>query len=174
MALGRRDRKRRARILRGESVSERPPVEEPVTAGRRLTRGRALALASLVLLLAFAAGAATGVVVERRVLHHPRREMGRPFAGRPGELRAGRAAMRERLAKELGLDAAQSAKIDSIFDRHRPALDSVRETMESRLSSVVEQTRREIDSVLTPEQRAKMHQRWEHENRERGREREPR
>ena len=74
--------------------------------------------------------------------------------------------MRERLARELGLDSAQSAKIDSIFTRHRPALDSVRATMESRLSGVIEQTRREIDSVLTPEQRVKMHARWEHENRE--------
>ena len=74
--------------------------------------------------------------------------------------------MRARLAKELGLDSAQSAKIDSIFTRHRPALDSVRATMETRLSGVIEQTRREIDSVLTPAQRAKMHERWEHENRE--------
>ncbi|HEX8848183.1 MAG TPA: hypothetical protein VF761_01490 [Gemmatimonadaceae bacterium] len=144
-------------------MSERSPNDEPVTAGRRLTRGRALALAAVVLLLAFLAGAATGVVVERRVLHPQWREA-RGGRGEGGRER--RDEMRARLAKELGLDSAQSAKIDSIFRRHRPALDSVRESMESRLSSVVAQTRREIDSVLTPEQREKMHERWEHESRE--------
>ena len=147
-------------------MSERPGVDEPVTGGRRITRGRALALAALVLLLAFAAGAATGVVIERRMLHHWRGEMGRGFGERREGMREGRNMMRERLARELGLDSAQSAKIDSIFTRHRPTLDSVRATMESRLSGVIEQTRREIDSVLTPEQRVKMHARWEHENRE--------
>lgn len=147
-------------------MSERPEIDEPVTNGRRITRGRALALAALVLLLAFVAGAATGVVVERRVLHPQWREA-RGGRGERGEgERPGRNEMRARLAKELGLDSAQSAKIDSIFRRHRPALDSVREAMESRLSGVVDQTRREIDSVLTPAQRAKMHERWEHENRE--------
>ena len=145
-------------------MSERSPNEEPVTGSRRITRGRALALAAAVLLLAFLAGAATGVVVERRVLHPQWRDARGGGRGDGGRER--RDEMRARLAKELGLDSAQSAKIDSIFRRHRPALDSVREAMETRLSGVVDQTRREIDSVLTPAQRAKMHERWEHENRE--------
>lgn len=158
-------------------MSERIDRDEPATGGRPLTRGRALALAGLVLTLLFAAGMAMGVVVERRLLpHRPgsgefRREGG-PRGGSPG--REGRNMMRERLAKELGLDSAQAARIDSIFERHRPSIDSVRSAMEARLSAVVEQTRREIDSVLTPAQRAKIHERWEREDEHRGgRERRP-
>lgn len=152
-------------------MSETIDRGESPTGGRSLTRGRALALAGLVLTLLFAAGMAMGIVIERRLLPHGprsgdfRREGG--ARGGPGG-RAGRNMMRERLVKDLGLDSVQAARLDSIFERHRPVIDSVRAAMEARLSSVVEQTRREIDSVLTPEQRTKMHERWEHEDERRG------
>jgi Spy/CpxP family protein refolding chaperone len=151
-------------------VSEAPVGGEPVTGARPLTRGRALALAGLVLALVFAAGLALGVVAERTMLHHGPRGGG--GGGMFGERRdgrgpggpGGRAAMREHLAKELGLDSAQSARIDAIMERHRPAIDSARGAMESRLAGVIQETRREIDSVLTPAQREKMHERWQRED----------
>lgn len=124
-------------------------------------RGRVLALLGLVLVFVAAAGVASGVVLERRVLsrnaaHGPWRR-GEPHAGGPR-------AMHERFGRDLGLSPAQAAKIDSIFASHRPAIDSARAIAEPKIRAIIDQTRREIDSVLTPEQRAKMHARMMREH----------
>ena len=144
-------------------MSEMPPMAPTPDEGfapvpmRRSSRGRVLALLALGLLLVGAAGVATGVVLERRVLSHD----GRGPDGRRGP---GHGPMHERFGRDLGLTPAQAAKIDSIFASHRPAIDSARAVSEPRIRSIIDQTRREIDSVLTPAQREKMHERMKREH----------
>jgi len=139
-----------------------PPIDTPagsraVPTLRRPDRGRVLWLLALGILLVAAAGVASGVVLERRVLSH----RGERFGGRFGERHEGgpRHAMHERFGRDLGLTPAQAAKIDSIFASHRPAIDSARAASEPKIRAIIDQTRREIDSVLTPAQREKMHAR---------------
>ena len=138
------------------------PLEpRPRLAATGAARGRVLALLGLVLVFVAAAGVASGVVLERRVLSHHR---GRGSWGM-GEMHVGGPrAMHERFGRDLGLSAAQAAKIDSIFASHRPAIDSARAISEPKIRAIIDQTRREIDSVLTPEQRAKVHARMMREH----------
>jgi Spy/CpxP family protein refolding chaperone len=120
----------------------------PPTAPRR-PRGRLLA--TVVLLLVALAGGLAGIALDRRVLlprlfgprfehglgHHPPREF------------------RKRLARELGLTAEQQTRIDSIMSRQGQELRAIRRGVQPQLDSIISRTRRELDSVLTPEQREK-------------------
>jgi len=133
-------------------------MNEPRTPVRS-SRGRVLGLLTAGILLVAAAGVATGVALERRVFsRHEAHERGREGdrAGREG---GPHHAMHERFGRDLGLTPAQAAKIDSIFASHRPAIDSARAASEPKIRAIIDQTRREIDSVLTPAQREKMHAR---------------
>ena len=149
-------------------MSETPRDDIPVddsrsraggrSTARRSSRSRVLALLTAGVLLVAAAGVASGVVLERRVLsRHEERERGR--GGREGREGGGRHAMHERFGRDLDLTPAQAAKIDSIFASHRPAIDSARAAAEPKIRAIIDQTRREIDSVLTPAQREKLHAR---------------
>jgi Spy/CpxP family protein refolding chaperone len=143
--------------MSGTPIDDTPAGGRPLTARTPPNRGRVLALLAFGILLVAAAGVASGVVLERRVLsHHGEREH-----GRLGERRdaGGRHPMHERFGRDLGLTPAQAAKIDSIFASHRPAIDSARAASEPKIRAIIDQTRREIDSVLTPAQREKMHAR---------------
>ncbi|HWE42413.1 MAG TPA: hypothetical protein VG432_07905 [Gemmatimonadaceae bacterium] len=127
---------------------------------RAPARGRVLGLLALGILLVAAAGVATGVVLERRLLsRHDDREHG--WRGERREMREGGEggpghAMHERFGRDLDLTPAQAAKIDSIFANHRPAIDSARAASEPKIRAIIEQMRGEIDAVLTPAQREKM------------------
>lgn len=137
----------------GGAAGHGPRPEAP----RRPDRGRVLGLLALGILLVAAAGVASGVVLERRVFsHHEERDH-----GRRGERHEGgsRHAMHERFGRDLDLTPAQAARIDSIFARRRPAIDSARAAAEPKIRAIIEQTRREIDSVLTPAQREKLRRR---------------
>jgi Spy/CpxP family protein refolding chaperone len=117
-----------------------------------LARGRILA--GLVLFLVAVAGGLTAVVLDRFVLRPP---PGPHFPGRaprPPSPERERAA-RDRFAKELGLSPAQRVRIDSLMDRQLKEIRAVRQQVQPRLDSIVTQTRREIDAILTPEQRKK-------------------
>ena len=144
--------------MSGTPVDDSSREGRPLAASGRPDRGRVLGLLALGILLIAAAGVASGVVLERRVLSHRwEREHGRfgvpPHEGGP------RHAMHERFGRDLGLTPAQAAKIDSIFASHRPAIDSARAASAPKIRAIIDQTRREIDSVLTPAQREKMHAR---------------
>lgn len=144
--------------MSGAPIDETAAGRKPLATLGRPDRGRVLGLLALAILLVAAAGVASGVVLERRVLSHRwERERGR-FGGAPRE-GGPRHPMHERFGRDLGLTPAQAAKIDSIFASHRPAIDSARAASEPKIRAIIDQTRREIDSVLTPAQREKMHAR---------------
>ena len=143
--------------MSGPPMDETPAGLRATPALRRPSRGRVLGLLALGIVLVAAAGVASGVVLERRVLsHHGERERGRPGERRDG---GARPPMHERFGRDLDLTPAQAARIDSIFASHRPAIDSARAVSEPKIRAIIDQTRREIDSVLTPAQREKMHAR---------------
>lgn len=150
--------------MSGIPVDQTPGDGSTTVALRRPSRARVVSLLTVGIVLVAAAGVASGVVLERRVLS---RHGGGPARGawHRGELHAGSPrAMHERFGRDLDLTPAQSARIDSIFANHRAAIDSARAVSEPKIRAIIDQTRREIDSVLTPEQRAKMHARMQREH----------
>ncbi len=127
-----------------------------ITPRRRPTRRRVIALLVTGLAFVAAAGVASGIVLERRVLaRHWEHGHGGPggYSGRHGR---GEGPMHERFGRDLGLTPRQALAIDSIFARHRPAIDSARAASEPAIRAIIDQTRRQLDSVLTPAQREKM------------------
>ena len=110
-------------------------------------------LAVVVLLLAVIVGGLAGVALDRHLLL---RRMFRPgwerFEGRhPPRDRE----FRNRFAQEVGLSPAQQVRIDSIMDRQARELRLVKSRIQPQLDSIIMRTRRQLDSVLTPEQRTK-------------------
>lgn len=139
------------------SEMERTPADAPAV---RVSRNRAMWVAALVLLLVGAAGVATGIALERRVLSRhgemrrgPRGEFGRGGrGGRPADTLEARKRFRERMIADLDLTPQQAARIDTIMERQRPHMDSLRAVLEPQLRAAAEATRRQIEAVLTPEQ----------------------
>jgi Spy/CpxP family protein refolding chaperone len=117
----------------------------------KLTTG--LLLAALVIVLAAVSGGLAGVAVDRLVL------LPHMFRG-PGHPRDGHGPprdhdFREKFAREIGLTAEQQVRVDSIMDREIKGIRAVRSEVQPRLDSIIARTRRELDSVLTPDQRKK-------------------
>ena len=81
------------------------------------------------------------------------------FHGGPAERHGRRGPrgedFRERFAREIGLTADQRARVDSIMGREMRGVREVGPTVQPRLDSIVARTRKELDAVLTPEQRKK-------------------
>ena len=97
--------------------------------------------AVVLLLLAFLAGAVVGGATERVLLHRAARVN---RAGGPG----GKAGF----YGWLGVSDAQRTQIDAIFAKRRPHLDS----LDALRRSAMDSARKEMDAVLTPDQRAKL------------------
>jgi Spy/CpxP family protein refolding chaperone len=114
---------------------------------------RAPWVAALVLLLVALAGGLAGVALDRLVLlprmFHP------GFEHRPGRHFGRDRGFRDRFAREVGLSPEQQTRIDSIMDHQGRELRAVRAQVQPQLDSIITRTRRELDSVLTPEQRKK-------------------
>jgi hypothetical protein len=104
------------------------------------TKGLALAFYSAVVLV----GAVLGIVGDRVIL---RERLAR-------EWRDPR-SMRERISTELGLDAEQRARFDSILDTRNRRYDSLMAPVRPALDSVGDAARQEIQALLTPEQRTR-------------------
>ena len=104
-----------------------------------MTRTKGMALAFY--LLAMAAGAAIGVTVDRWML---RERLEREWADPR--------AMREKLATDLGMDATQRARLDTILDTRNRRFDELMTPMRPRLDSVTVAARPQIRDLLTPEQ----------------------
>lgn len=103
-------------------------------------RWRAVAL----LLVAFAAGVGVGVFGGRAL---------GPRFGPHGRLTPGRAV--ELLGHRLSLRPSQRDSVRAIFERRRPAFDSLWHEMSPRLDSLEYSVSRDIEAQLDPDQRSK-------------------
>ena len=106
---------------------------------------RARLLGSLVVALAFVAGVATGIAVERR-----------PREGLNVMVTATASDALPRELERLDLTDAQRGEIRSILVRGRDRVLAVVRDFDPRMSAAVDSTNREIDAVLTPVQRASL------------------
>jgi len=122
------------------------PLPPPRLSGRLL--------AALVLLLVAFAGGLAGVALDRLVLL-PKMFSGPRFEHGPGRHPPRDREFRKRFASEVGLTGEQQVRIDSIMDTQGRELRAVRRQVQPQIDSIVSRTRRQLDSVLTPEQRKK-------------------
>lgn len=138
-----------------------PPGADPLS-GRSPTSARVLA--AIVVGVTLIAGILVGIGLDRAFfIHHGRpnpgvRRFDPPFGmmGRAPNP-AGRRAMRERFAHDLGLTADQQARIDTIMQHRMAAFDSIQQESRPRVRALIAATRAQIDSVLTPQQRDQYH-----------------
>jgi Spy/CpxP family protein refolding chaperone len=100
-------------------------------------------------LLVFVAGGATGVFFD---VHHLRHHviLGPPHSGDVPD------RMREHLRRELGLTAEQEKKIAPIIDATSAKLETIRVETAERVRTVMEDSKREVAPLLTPEQQKKL------------------
>jgi Spy/CpxP family protein refolding chaperone len=132
----------------------RPPDEVP-----RPRRGMSPRVAAaLVLLAVFVLGAAAGVLADRKL---GRRDGGRRTEreGRvPSWLNRPESEHRKywsRIHDRLELTQEQRAAVDTLLSRRARQLEAARHQMEPEMLRIMQETRAQIDSVLTPEQRQK-------------------
>ena len=69
--------------------------------------------------------------------------------------RAKRPSYVERLTADLALSAAQRDSIQTLLDRHQPAMDSLWEQIRPQFQSERQAIRNAISALLTPDQQAK-------------------
>jgi Spy/CpxP family protein refolding chaperone len=103
---------------------------------------------ALALVLVFAAGVVVGAFGGRWLLAK------RPSDRRPDN--AERYPSQERWAKELGLTAEQQTKIREIFKQNDGLIKELRSDYYKHIGEMRDSLRKDIDAVLTPEQRQKM------------------
>jgi Spy/CpxP family protein refolding chaperone len=102
-------------------------------------------IAAIVVVLAFVAGFAAGVVTDHLV-------MLRRGPGMPPMVAH---AMAGRLDRHLDLTDEQRRKIEEILERRHGAMDRLWAEMHPRMRVEIDATNAEIERVLTPEQREK-------------------
>jgi Spy/CpxP family protein refolding chaperone len=100
-------------------------------------------------LLVFVAGAATGAFFGVHLLHH-HVILGPPHSGDVPD------RMREHLRRALGLTAEQETKIAPIIDATSAKLETIRVETAERVRTVMEESKREVAPMLTPEQQKKL------------------
>ena len=69
-----------------------------------------------------------------------------------------RRTMRERFHAELGLDAAQRQRVDSLLDLKHSQIAEVMKPIQPRLNEISDSTRGQIARLLTPSQQQKFEQ----------------
>jgi Spy/CpxP family protein refolding chaperone len=113
--------------------------------------------AALVVLLAFVAGIAIGIVGDRAYLFFHERIIPRggiEFMGRH---------LLKRIDRRLDLTDAQEAQVKAIIDRHTKRMLDELTSVHKNMHAEFNATNAEIETVLTPEQREefrKMQRRW--------------
>jgi Spy/CpxP family protein refolding chaperone len=129
-----------------------------------LSPGTARVLATVVLLTFGLAGVAAGVALDRYVILPRRYGMRPPVDGPRGFFGPrSRQVIEERLNRYLDLTPTQRAEFDSLMSREERELRTARVANQPKLDSIVAETRQEIDSILTPAQREKLHKLREEE-----------
>lgn len=112
--------------------------------------GRVRRQGLLLLAAAFGVGMLVGIGVDRLLLERPPTPpwgMRTPALG-PGELPP--------FFEDLGLTDGQRARIRTILQASRPAMDSVLRGSLPRMRALTDSVQAEIDAVLTPAQRARL------------------
>lgn len=69
-----------------------------------------------------------------------------------------RASMRERLHNDLGLNAGQRLRVDSLLDLKHAQIAEVMKPIQPRLESIGDSTRAQIAKLLTPAQQQRFEQ----------------
>ena len=122
-------------------------------------------LAGLVIVLVFLVGGLAGAVTDR-TLHGGRHLWASappPMpGGGPDRDRRGRGRERfiQEMKRNLGLSPEQVTKIEAISLAREQRADSMLKDVRPKLHALLEETRKEIDQVLTPEQRARAQALW--------------
>ncbi|HUQ80188.1 MAG TPA: hypothetical protein VM076_03560 [Gemmatimonadaceae bacterium] len=134
-------------------------------------------IAAAAMAAMFAVGMAFGIALDHRVLHRrppglgfgmDRRPDGGPVfmpgamprGGRPpspSAVRGGGERALDAFARELELTPAQLAVAHSILRHEFETVNGIREETWPRMQAVMDDTRRKIDSVLSPTQRDRYH-----------------
>lgn len=105
--------------------------------------------AILLIGVAFIAGALIGFAAGRIYsIHH-----GGPLRGRGAEFVRDR--MLKHLDRELSLRPEQHAKVAQIMDRHHQRMDEIAAGVRPQMRQEIDAASREIEAVLTPEQKQK-------------------
>lgn len=126
------------------------PADDAPAAGRRAGKGKALLAAVSLLLI----GGVLGIALDRHFLAaHGGGSSHSSVSGMFHDM-----AM-ETLERELALSADQRRQIDSLINAHHAQLTRAWERVHSDLIATVDTVHREIEAVLTPEQRARF-QAW--------------
>lgn len=111
-----------------------------------MSRTKTTLVAVFVLAMTFVAGAVVGILGDR-LLH---RRHGVPeFATH---------VMVNRLSRHLDLTDTQRQQVGAIIARHHARINSFFSDVRPRVREEIEQANREIEAVLTPEQRKKFEQ----------------
>jgi hypothetical protein len=100
-------------------------------------------------LLIFVAGGMTGIFFGLHVLPH-HLILGPPHSGDVPD------RMREHLRRTLGLSAEQEKKIGPIVDATSTKLETIRVETAERVRTVMEDSKKEIAPLLTPDQQTKL------------------
>lgn len=103
--------------------------------------------AALVVLLSLIAGAILGIVADRTVLAH----LGR----RPPDPRRAGEHFARMLEHRLDLTDEQKREVEAIIQRHADANETIFRETQPRIRAQMEATDREIEALLTPEQKTK-------------------
>jgi hypothetical protein len=137
-------------------------------AGRRRWRLDPRAAAAIVILVAFVVGGLAGASLFREFGHGDHDGGPRFLPGKASERSLAR------FSKALDLTPTQIAAVDSISRHEFDAVSAVRDETWPRMQTVLDDTRRSIDSILTPDQRTRYHDmlarqeaHWLHEQAER-------
>jgi hypothetical protein len=133
-------------------------------------------IAGVAMAAMFAVGMAFGIALDHRVLHRrPTRPTvgmehragggpilmpgGMPGGGRSSSPNAGRPERAlDAFARELELTPVQLTIADSILRHEFDTVNGIREETWPRMQAVMDDTRRKIDSVLSPAQRERYHE----------------
>lgn len=117
---------------------------------------------AIVALCALALGSAfVGAAVDRFMVRKPSVVADNAFHPLSSIVRsptdADRRELRRQLSQELNLTAAQDSAVERIMSQRAGEFDALREEIRPRVEHLVSDVRFDIDQVLTPEQRDKLH-----------------
>lgn len=129
---------------RSLDAAEETPLAPPSRTTRLLAVG--------VLVIVALAGVIGGIALDRTVLRQRQAE-GRGGTMRGGERRQGPRRPSDMLGAELKLSAEQAVRIDTLIEQQMRGFRDIRKSTQPAIDSLMAQTKRSIDSILTPDQR---------------------